>query len=491
MFVRFVNELKLFSDVNNGRPYCFSIFRGQDTLGFRAMSGVLHPSTITASLNHDGKGPVPGIKNESDDWDLRGHASRVVTVDADALKLFASLYDAPGTPPEQARLPVVHSREILQVLRRFAEAPRVLADLGDDYYCTEHFHETNQQKDGTIKRETRYPEVASEWVVSGPHFYVGTPFNKTPNDPCRHNKDYAVLDHTTLPDDYLPRTNYVPACTPAEYRSRTPHWLGAPVTDRYRYVNRTMIAPTGERTLVAAIMPPGAAHTNGVTSVCFTNMEDLVWFSALAASLPIDTLIKTTGKPNLHESTIGSIPFPATSSPKAAIARALRLNCLTTHYADLWAQLYTPDFNADTFTKPDHRLGLWTHLTPEWHRHCAVRTPFERRQALVELDALAALALGLTADELCTIYRVQFPVMQGYERDTWYDQRGHIVFTNSKGLSGVGLTRAEWTQVKTAQPGDALPDFAAAYQAPFDRCDREADMRQAYAAFSARLEAAQ
>jgi hypothetical protein len=31
--------------------------------------------------------------------------------------------------------------------------------------------------------------------------------------------------------------------------------------------------------------------------------------------------------------------------------------------------------------------------------------------------------------------------MQGYERDTWYDISGRIVFTNSKGLVGVGLPR--------------------------------------------------
>jgi hypothetical protein len=54
---------------------------------------------------------------------------------------------------------------------------------------------------------------------------------------------------------------------------------------------------------------------------------------------------------------------------------------------------------------------------------------------------LAAIALGLTLDELITIYRVQFPVMQQYERETYYDKNGRIVFTTSKGLTGVGLPR--------------------------------------------------
>ncbi len=497
---QFQNELKLFADIGNRNKFGINIYSNVQSRYFENISNLFHPNTVDASFNHTGSGLCDGVKDEDDQWNLKGHRSRIANINEDTLKLFANLYDELGTPTLQARLPVVHSQQVIEVLRKFAEHPHRLGDLKEQYFSTEMWHETNAQEDGTIKRKTQLADNLENWILSGPHFYVGKPFHQTPKAVCETHRAYDNLDLIVIPDDYLPRTNYVLACDTNTYNKRTPNvsWDEQyRVTDYYRIIFRGMLSQSGERTLISAIIPPLSAHINGAQTTAFKDSSDLLKSAFITTSLVSDFYIKSTGRSNLHY-IWANLPLVDTSS--AGIMRITMLNCLTTHYTELWEECWDEAFKKERWTKDDPRLdnAIFANLTPKWQRNCALRTDYERRQALVEIDVLAAMALGLTLDELCTIYRIQFPVLRQNENDTWYDQNGRIVFTVSKGLPGVGYSRPEWNEIKDMKSGtvsrtiidDTLPggpiERTITYTAPFDRCDREADYATAWAEFEKR-----
>ena len=498
--VQYENELNLFEGTNDhGRMrFATNIYKnGKKTVKFDTINNVFSPITVDQCYDTSIIGPVPGIKNENGNWSTKGHADRVITVGQQELKLFARLFDG-SEEWRKARLPVLHAKQLVDVFTCFGDKEQ-LQSIKEDLFTIQMWNETNSQKDGTLKRDVHFPISPVEMIYSGPHIGVGNPLFKTSRRNCTVNSDYDSIDLTCIPKEYFQRSNYAPACKMEEYYSRIPktQW-GKRYNEHYRLSWRKMLNQSGERTLISAIIPPETAQLITVHGVAFRNDADLLTMATLLTSLPLDFYVKSTGKSDLLWDGASQFVY-IPSLYLSAKVRMLMLNCLTSSYEALWKKCFLKDFCNDNWSKIDPRLcpERFMTLTDTWSWNTPLRMDYERRQALVEIDVLTAMALGMTLDQLETIYRIQFPVLRQYEADTWYDATGRIVFTNNRGLTGVGFTRSEWENgIKGARAGqkfyrtitdDTLPggpvERTIEYVAPFDRCDRERDYETAWKFF--------
>lgn len=611
----FNNQLMLFPDIGHRNPYGINVYVGQSRLtSFRAIFNLFHTKTISACLTHEREqDPIPGIKNDNNEWDFRGHCQRLVQITETELGLFARLFEKNDTPVLQARLPQVHSREILSVMAKFAGAEKRLGDLEGDYYATVMFDETYAQRGGIITRQDApsfQPDSAGDWVLSGPHFFVGTPFNKSARNTAREKAHYDDIDLTAIDDDYLPRAVYKPGNNSGDrsaFWAAIPEWpepsvpgfwpvtdpeipayeallgeplklygidpglpgartarrfgffevwegevleavkwlmenyyksnatdfselfssvlirQGLPVGDQIkrlpkpfssyaRFAFRGMAQPANERTLIGTICPEGTTGIHAVRFISFLSQDDLLAFGSSACSLLFDFYIKIKGSSNIYESDLRPLVLPEGKTGQAIKNRGLRLNSTGKMYAGLWHSQFNEEIVNENWTSSDYRLSHthelpWSELTPEWQRGCALRSAFARRQALLEIDVLVALSLGLTLDELITIYRVQFPVMRGYERQDFYDAEGRRLPSTMRKDAGakefrevLRLAMPDTPDFRAAQLGYDGPPLTASwaidnglsrvsrtFYPPFRPVDREEDYRVAFEVFSGRL----
>lgn len=381
--------------------------------------------------------------------------------------------------------------------------------------------ETNSVNDGTIRRHTCYPDVSNyEMIYNGPQFYVGNPLYKNPRANCLLNSDYDNIDLTIIGEEYTSRTNYLPSIPLDDYCSRIDGFIvgqnvnGEPVYDKwidhYKVGFRKMISLAGERSLICAVLPRRTAHINGVVSATFLGGGDnAVDMAALSSSLVMDFYTKTVASQNLTPGRLAKLPLGIPTNFRSPLfARTLLLNCITDSYSELWDEVWSEDFRLQTWSIEDKRLKPFVSLTEQWQWSTPLRNYFERRQALVEIDVLASMVFGLSLQDLEMIYTIQFPVLQQNENDTWYDAEGKIVFTCSRGLTGVGLDRPAWNAMRgnpiTDADGTVIAYEGAEPQythtidprkselyggqqqtfiAPYNRCDRIADYRTAWAHF--------
>lgn len=497
---QFQNQLFLFSEVGHRFKFSINIHGGNsDKVSFDSINNLFTPSTIDSSYVHDGNGLCGGIKIIKENeyvWNLKGHSKRIVHYDQQRLNILSKLFEN-NNEWETTKLAVVHTSDIFNALDKLASVEERVQDTR--YIVSVGWFETNDLKKGIIKRDTKYVNDISkfEMIYSGPHFYVSNPMYKTPRENCTEKSHYDVIDLVLKDENYLPRTNYVPAISLDKYLKDT-KMKGFNEEDNYldyfKAINSKMVNQAAERSLQSAIAPPGVAHIDGIYSITFQEEQNLLNYIGFASSIVLDYFVKLTGASNLTESIMKFFPTRINTIYKNKIySRILRLNCINTMYKDLWKRNYSDSFRYDSWSKIDNRLSLYNNINEDYLDTNQLKNYFERRLALVELDVLIALNLGIKLEALCLMYTSQFPVLVQNEHDTWYDTTGNIVFTCSKGLTGVGVDRPVWDTIKDLKVGETYEHIIekselykgkkVTYYAPFDKCDRVDDYKTAWEHF--------
>lgn len=500
----FINEQKLFEDVHHCTQFSLNVYSNTNKeIMFDSIANLFNPKTIDECYTQTGSTDL-GIKDKNNNWNIKGDIERVIKINKQDLLIFAKLLSNSNNYKD-AKLPAIQVKQLIKVLELFNQC-ETIGD-SEDFYFSVMWDEANSQKDNTIKREVHIPSTLLETIYSGPHISVANPIFKASRKICNLNSDFDVLDLSSIGKDFIQRCNYNIATTIEKYTSKIYKINSSTLfTDNYRIAARKMLSITGERTLIPAIIPPHTAHINGIISYTSLDKRYIARLAGMSASIPFDFFIKMSGKSNMQEDLIGKLPLLDVPHIEAIAQRALMLNCLTKYYDKLWQDQYNEDFNKELWSKIDSRLdnNKFKNLTKEWKWETPLRTYYERRQALVEIDVLTSMALGMTFEQLKTIYQIQFPVLRMYEDDTWYDKKGRIVFTNNRGLTGVGLTRPEWETVKDYKDGqtvsqtiqdDTIPngpvERTITYYAPFDKCNREEDYETAWAFFEEKYKEAE
>lgn len=500
---QFQNAFNLFADVAHREKYGIQIYSGlKSEISFYSINNIFHPSTIDGCFIHDGNGICGGIKIKGDGeddlvWNVKPHKDRLVQFNEQRLKILSKTFENCENG-NSAKLVSIHSSSIVKVLEKLSLFRRSIQNF--ESKITEGWHETNDVNDGIIKRSTQFPDFNQfQMVYSGPHFFVSNPLYKTPRETCTEKAHYDIIDHMLTTEEFNSRTNYVPDRDIESFPKLIKGFKTGKKTDNdnevydlwieyYKLGFRKMLSQAGERTLTNAILPPKTSHTNGVISIIFKDVQNLLEFTGLSSSIILDFFIKTVGASNLYDGRINSFPLGIEKRFKSQLYnRILLLNCLNKYYTNLWEESWQESFKEDSWSKQDARLKPFNTLTANWQWSTPLRNWFERRQALVEIDVITAMALGLTLEELILIYNVQFPVLQQNEDDTWYDTKGNIVFTCSKGLVGVGVDRPVWDTIRHLQTGETYNHTITkselyqgkviTYHAPFDKCDRVEDYK--------------
>ncbi|MFX0594944.1 class I SAM-dependent DNA methyltransferase [Melissospora conviva] len=475
-----------FADANRKLEFGVHIYGPVSEIKFLHLSQLFSVSAFLESLTHDGRGPMPRLKYKRA-WDCRPHKGRVIDIDEPTLAVWQRLRGDSGSPSRAALLQPISRQEERAIISLANFESRL---VGASPRISRGYDEAGGKKGGMIvwrQQESGW----SDLVLQGPHIGVANPIAKLPRVPCVSNSDWDSADLVELSDDPKIRTNYVLSDAEKALKAGQDRWGRHFYTESYRVAWREMIPVSTERSLFAAIIPPGPTHVNAVRSMALGTARQTAMVAGFWSSLPLDYILRITGRGHLDVTDAGSMPMPQEEHPLASslLHRTLRLNSLTVDHASLWEQLFDSGWCQDDWVVRWPGLPVLCKSDATWTRSTPLRSERERRAALVEIDALVAVWVGMGIDELMAILRSRYGILMDREDEMWFDAKGRRLAADSYAF-GVGQKKGHYEQLIAYLSDPLRKKVPEGYTAPFYKADRESEYRQAHAVFSERIQEA-
>jgi hypothetical protein len=419
----FTNELKLF-EIQNQKPYSVSIYGARkESPSFQMASNLLHPRTVENSLRHSGAGAPPGVKTAEGEWDTSAHRSRIQTVDRDFLNIWLRL-NGEGGDWRQASAVFTVSSEMTAMRQKISEA-HTLIELGAKFQRGRP--EEPLLQGGQLVRRWGPVDSWANAHIQGSFFKMLHPFAASPRRSMAHATDWEPI----------PAPHLDPAAMPVTIFKPTPKFARDQNQGEYKLAYRKMIDVAGQRSMYTCLVPSDAIPGDSV--MMMTGLSDVNLLLAVGSlgSIVDDYTIRTKQLKTTRPDIISACPlFTIKELRPEFILRVLRLNCVTRAYSSLWESAFSLTDPQDDWTVDGIDESL-TEVSPTWEWGAPLRSDESRRQALLELDVLMALSIGLSPEELWALQVNGFGTLLKHSGTVTFAVNGQQVSSGSPDASHV------------------------------------------------------